>query len=521
MAHFKAEEYAQADTVFGKYIEKYPEQSFGYYWRARANSLKDSAMEKGLAIPHYHALAGVLEKDSASATATTKKWLVEAYGYIAAYETNQEKDYADAIEHLQKILEIDPANKDAQQYISILEKKSVPITTAITINKKYHPTIRRPAFLTVDFLLDRRENSFSWLFYSRFLPALPAARQGSPQPLVLHVQVGYIVYLRGFIKQNLPMAGDPESVSPVRARIAIAVFFFVSGFGFATWASRIPTIQQKLHLNEAQLGAVLFAMPAGLMLTLPLTGFLLRRFSSRYIMLAGALLFNIMMCLVGFVDQTWQLVVVLFCFGSARNLFNISANAQSIGVQALFSRSIIASLHGIWSTAGFAAAAIGTLMVSAHIATSWHFGVVSILLTSLCCYFFKDSVHQMPSPHERKGSFVWPNRTMLKFGLVAFASMACEGTMYDWAAIYLRKATGAPDGIATAGYAIYMVAMTLGRFTGDWMANRIGIKKYAQIQWHTDGQWAVAGRTGTRYLCGRFWIYDGRIWCILRGTHDL
>jgi MFS family permease len=277
-------------------------------------------------------------------------------------------------------------------------------------------------------------------------------------------------------KQINTMAGDPESVSPVRARIAIAVFFFVSGFGFATWASRIPTIQQQLYLNEAQLGAVLFAMPAGLMLTLPLTGFLLRRFSSRYIMISGALLFNLVMCLVGFVNQTWQLVVLLFCFGSARNLFNISANAQSIGVQALYSRSIIASLHGIWSIAGFSAAAIGTLVVSANIGTSWHFSVVSILLTSLCCYFFKDSVHQLPSPHERKGGFVWPDRTMLKFGLVTFASMACEGTMYDWAAIYLRKATGATDGLATAGYAIYMVAMTLGRFTGDRLANSIGVK---------------------------------------------
>ncbi|MBO9563644.1 MAG: MFS transporter [Niastella sp.] len=272
------------------------------------------------------------------------------------------------------------------------------------------------------------------------------------------------------------MVDGPESVSPVRARIAIAVFFFVSGFGFATWASRIPTIQQKLHLSEAELGAVLFAMPAGLMATLPLTGFLLRRFSSRYIMMTGAVLYNIMLCLVGFITQTWQLVVLLFFFGSSRNLFNISANAQSIGVQALYNRSIIASLHGIWSIAGFAAGSLGTFMVSVNIGTSWHFLAVSIVLTSLCCYFFKDSVHQLPSPHERKGAFVLPNRTMLKFGLITFASMACEGTMTDWAAIYLRKATGAAAGMATAGYAIYMASMTLGRFTGDRLANRLGVK---------------------------------------------
>lgn len=272
------------------------------------------------------------------------------------------------------------------------------------------------------------------------------------------------------------MTGDPEKVSPYKARIAIAVFFFVSGFGFASWASRIPSIQQRLHLNEAQLGGVLFAMPAGLMLTLPLTGYLLRRVSSRYVMMGGAVLFNLMMCLVGFVTETWQLVLVLFFFGSSRNLFNISANAQSLGVQALFSKSIIASLHGIWSTAGFAAAAVGTLLVSAGVATQWHLLTVSILLTSLCCYFFKDSVHQRPSPHERKGSFVMPDRTMLKFGMICFASMACEGTMYDWAAIYLRKATGAAPGLATAGYAIYMVAMTTGRFVGDRVSNKIGIR---------------------------------------------
>jgi len=121
IAHFKAEQYEAADTVFGRYIEKYPDQAFGYYWRARANSLRDSAMEKGIAIPHYNKLVEVLEKDTASAT--NKKWLVEAYGYIAAYKTNIEKNYQEALANLRKILTIDPANKDAQQYITVLEKK--------------------------------------------------------------------------------------------------------------------------------------------------------------------------------------------------------------------------------------------------------------------------------------------------------------------------------------------------------------------------------------------------------------
>src|ERR1700729_659387 len=104
-----------------------------------------------------------------------------------------------------------------------------------------------------------------------------------------------------------------------RVRVMVAIFFIVSGFGFSTWASRIPTIQQQLHLNEAQLGAVLFALPVGLMVTLPVTGLLLSRFDSRKIMMIGAIFFNLMLCGIGFATRTWELVIALVCFGSSRN----------------------------------------------------------------------------------------------------------------------------------------------------------------------------------------------------------
>ena len=38
--------------------------------------------------------------------------------------------------------------------------------------------------------------------------------------------------------------------TPRQIRIANAIFFFVSGFGYTTWTSRIVYIQQSLHLNE-------------------------------------------------------------------------------------------------------------------------------------------------------------------------------------------------------------------------------------------------------------------------------
>lgn len=256
----------------------------------------------------------------------------------------------------------------------------------------------------------------------------------------------------------------------------VTIFFFVSGFGFSTWASRIPTIQQQLHLNEAQLGAVLFALPIGLMATLPITSVLLSRKDSRKIMLFGAMAFNLMLCGLGFATKTWQLVLFLICFGSSRNLLNIPVNAQSIGVQALYDRSIIARFHAVWSIAGFGGAAVGSLVVSLGISPTWHFMSVGIVLTGLCLYAYPGTLSQQPKPRERRPWFALPNKTLVKYGLIAFSSMACEGTMFDWNGIFFRKAVHVGAKGATIGFVVYMTAMTLGRLTGDRLANRFGIR---------------------------------------------
>ncbi len=122
LAHFLGEDYAMADSVFGMYVSKYPEQTFGYYWQARSNAALDKEMTEGTAIPYYKNLITALEKDTANSN--YKKWMVEAYAYLAAYEANTEKDYPQAVGYFQKVLEVDPENADAKRYISILQSNS-------------------------------------------------------------------------------------------------------------------------------------------------------------------------------------------------------------------------------------------------------------------------------------------------------------------------------------------------------------------------------------------------------------
>jgi MFS family permease len=268
-----------------------------------------------------------------------------------------------------------------------------------------------------------------------------------------------------------------KDVSLNRLRRANAVYFFISGFGYSSWTSRIPGIKESLKLNDAHFGTLLFMMPVGLILTMPFTGKLLDHFKSRTILLIGAMIYNLVLACMGFSGYTWVLGIMLFFFGSSRNLMNLSMNAQAIGVQALYNRSIMSSFHAVWSMAGFAGAAFGYLMVTLNVIPAWHLLGVSLVLSALTLYYYQDALDQKPDHKHKRSIFTLPPKGMLVFSLICFAAMACENTMYDWSGIYIRQVLHGSKGVATIAFVVYMVAMTAGRFIGDRMADRFGIQR--------------------------------------------
>jgi MFS family permease len=264
-------------------------------------------------------------------------------------------------------------------------------------------------------------------------------------------------------------------------RLAVAVFFFMAGLCFASWASRIPDIKLKLGLSDAGLGAVLFALPIGLMLSLPLSGWAVTRFSSKTMVTIAAVGYPLMLVLIGTVSATWQLAAVLFCFGVFGNLYNISANTQAVGVESLYQRSIMATFHGIWSLAGFSGAAIGTFLIAQGIEPLHHFLLIcmaSLVVVLLAQGYILPNDKQ---PEQKQPFFAKPDAAILKLGLIAFGCLVCEGTMFDWSGVYFQKVVGAPKEMVTLGYTVFMATMATGRFLGDRLVTRFGIQRMLQI----------------------------------------
>jgi MFS family permease len=264
-------------------------------------------------------------------------------------------------------------------------------------------------------------------------------------------------------------------------RIAVSALFFLQGLCFSSWGSRIPTIQQKLHLSEAQLGAVLFALPVGLMLSLPFTGWLTSKIGSRKVISIALLLYSSLLVLIGMSQSTLHLVAVLFLFGFAANMANISVNTQAVGVENLYKKSIMASFHGVWSMAGFTGAAIGTLMIGAEVETVQHFFTIMAVVLAGVAIAYPYALPQDAATPENQPLFVKPDKSLMGLGLIAFCSLICEGAMFDWSGVYFQKVVGAEKAWVAAGYTAFMSTMALTRFIADWLTSKLGLKRVLQL----------------------------------------
>src|SRR3954470_3898083 len=91
-------------------------------------------------------------------------------------------------------------------------------------------------------------------------------------------------------------------------RIAVSAYFFLFGFCFSSWASRIPAIQEKLGLTETELGLVLFSLPAGLFVSLPITGWLVAKKGSKRVVAFAALSYGCILVTLGMAADKFVLM---------------------------------------------------------------------------------------------------------------------------------------------------------------------------------------------------------------------
>jgi MFS family permease len=258
-------------------------------------------------------------------------------------------------------------------------------------------------------------------------------------------------------------------------RISLSIFFFLSGFCFATWASRIPTIKTFHNLNDAELGNLLLILPISSLAGLPLSGWLVSRFNSRIPLVISLILLALSLGLIGFSSSLYTLATALFLFSFNMRILNISMNTQSITIQKSFIKKIVGAFHGLWSTGGVFGVLFSTLMVKMNTSINLHFLIVTIFSILTATIAFPFLLKNDKAPSGNTISLKKPDKQIMLLGIIIFCAALYEGGMFDWSGVYFKEVVA--EDLFTLGYLVFLCFMALSRFFSDKLMEYIGMEK--------------------------------------------
>ncbi|MFI1755270.1 MFS transporter [Streptomyces sp. NPDC020571] len=276
------------------------------------------------------------------------------------------------------------------------------------------------------------------------------------------------------------MPGNRDDLTRLRA--ALTAFFALDGFVFAGWVVRIPAIKEQTGASASALGLALLGVSAGAVVTMTLTGRLVRRYGSHPVTVACAVLLCLSVALPPLTHSALALGAVLLLFGSAYGGINVAFNSAAVDLVAVLGRPIMPSFHAAFSLGGMVGAGLGGL-VAGSLSPTRH--LLALTVTGLLVTLFAGRAllrcepaapperrpEQDGTPHRRDRR---TRRLVLTFGLIALCTAYGEGAMADWGALHLEQDLDASPGLAAAGYSCFALAMTVGRLTGTTLLERLG-----------------------------------------------
>jgi MFS family permease len=263
------------------------------------------------------------------------------------------------------------------------------------------------------------------------------------------------------------------------ARAATLAVFAITGFVSATWAARIPAIQERLDLSPGELALAILGVEAGAIVGLPLGAWITARLGSRGALRAAFLVFPTALVAVAWAPALALLALALAVFAAANSVVDVAMNAQGVELERRLERPVLSGLHAGHPLGLVAGGLGGTVAAALGIGVGPQFAVAAGAGVAVGLAATRGLVREPPGPPQRV--FVRPSGRLLVLGLVAFCATLVTSTAENWSAVALRAEHGAGQALAAAGFTAYALALAAGRAFGDRLVARHGRLKV--VRW--------------------------------------
>jgi MFS family permease len=265
-----------------------------------------------------------------------------------------------------------------------------------------------------------------------------------------------------------------------RARGAVAALFCINGAMTGNLVPRFPDLKAELELSNTAFGTAIGAYGLGALALGLLGGVLVRRFGSRRVAWLSTLTIAATLAVIGLAPSWLALASVLAVLGALDAYADIGANAHGLRVERIYGRSILNSLHAVWSVGAVLGGSMGAAAAGLEIEVALHLAAVAglfALAAVVASRFLLRGPDDAAPPH---GGHLRVAHGIVALGLIAAMAQTMEDTTAAWGAVYLRDELGAAAAISGLGFIALQSTQTVGRLLGDRVVTRYGDRAVAR-----------------------------------------
>lgn len=262
----------------------------------------------------------------------------------------------------------------------------------------------------------------------------------------------------------------------IRHRIAVSATFMLNGLMVGGWAPAIPAFKDKHNLAESELGLMILLIGIGSLVTMPITGAMIARRGSTGVLMVVAWACTLLLPLALLAPTLPLAMAALLLFGGGLGSMDVAMNANAARVEGVHHKPIMSSCHGFWSLGALIGSAIGGTLLG-FVGLSGQAAAIAIVMivgTALALPKLMEDTVERGEGIEKPTLALPRSLAIYLIALTAFASFTAEGTVLDWAALYLRDEREVPAWMAGYAFAAFAGMMALVRFVGDPVRAKLG-----------------------------------------------
>ena len=264
--------------------------------------------------------------------------------------------------------------------------------------------------------------------------------------------------------------------------MATRLLFFIMAFFVGLWTIRIPTIKDQINTDYFGIGLVMATFAIGSIIAMVFANNVIKMSSARTVLFYTSILQAILWLPTPFISSLQMFMIFSFIFGLCYGSFEISCNLYASNLEKREKKSMMSGFHAFWSLGVLTGSIATSLFLEWDISFLNNVITYVIILLPLNIFIvLRLHVDQIQNTENKHSIFfIWPLLIFI-LALISMVNALTEGSVDAWGALYMRdfiQVDGFLIGLATVSFNIFMV---IGRLSGDWIRDRIGVYNFLTI----------------------------------------